>query len=304
MLVKFDYRRSVMSRRREKTQGDHRGHLCLGRYSALLARALPNPPPLPGSTHLSEPLLSMAAALATAQAASAARPACGAARRPQPFRSSSAAAAPARSHRAQLPQLRRRAAGPPPARSLSDEEAASLQAVQELDALIDVLLAKKNPQDLAQTVRWRPAVAVTATAWRARQRACRCCSARAARCTGASHRQSVTHNHAHLIDEPQVAENIMSFDQRFWLRVATRADAAADDEAKQQLAALAKVGRRAGDAGGRQAAMHGGWPNLPVKGGPVSRCCPAFRATHSSHCSAVLTSPRRLCALACRPCRW
>lgn len=39
-----------------------------------------------------------------------------------------------------------------------------------------------------------------------------------------------------------LAENIMSFDQRFWLRLATRSDAAQDDEEKQQLAALAKVG--------------------------------------------------------------
>lgn len=37
------------------------------------------------------------------------------------------------------------------------------------------------------------------------------------------------------------AENIMSFDQRFWLRLATRSDAAQEEEEKQQLAALAKV---------------------------------------------------------------
>ncbi|EFN59214.1 hypothetical protein CHLNCDRAFT_138166 [Chlorella variabilis] len=65
----------------------------------------------------------------------------------------------------------------------------ALAAVQQLDALIDTLMSKKNPQDLAQTV----------------------------------------------------AENIMSFDQRFWLRLATRSDAASDEEQKQQLAALAKV---------------------------------------------------------------
>ena len=38
-----------------------------------------------------------------------------------------------------------------------------------------------------------------------------------------------------------VAENLMSFDQRFWLRLATRSDAAADEETKAQLAALARV---------------------------------------------------------------
>lgn len=65
----------------------------------------------------------------------------------------------------------------------------SLTAVQELDALIDALLAKKGAQELAQAV----------------------------------------------------AENIMSFDQRFWLRLATRSDAAQEEEEKQQLAALAKV---------------------------------------------------------------
>ncbi len=40
------------------------------------------------------------------------------------------------------------------------------------------------------------------------------------------------------------AENIMSFDQRFWLRLATRSDAATDDEQRKQLSDLAKVGRR------------------------------------------------------------
>ncbi|KAL4431208.1 hypothetical protein ABPG75_006464 [Micractinium tetrahymenae] len=65
----------------------------------------------------------------------------------------------------------------------------SLTAVQELDALIDALLAKKGAQELAQAV----------------------------------------------------AENIMSFNQRFWLRLATRSDAAQEEEEKQQLAALAKV---------------------------------------------------------------
>ncbi|PSC76574.1 hypothetical protein C2E20_0188 [Micractinium conductrix] len=38
-----------------------------------------------------------------------------------------------------------------------------------------------------------------------------------------------------------VAQNIMSFDQRFWLRLATRSDAASEEEDRQQLAALAKV---------------------------------------------------------------
>jgi thymidylate synthase ThyX len=70
-----------------------------------------------------------------------------------------------------------------------DATADSLAAVQQLDALIDTLMEKKSPQELAQCV----------------------------------------------------AENIMSFDQRFWLRLATRSDAAADEEQRQQLAALAKV---------------------------------------------------------------
>ena len=38
-----------------------------------------------------------------------------------------------------------------------------------------------------------------------------------------------------------VAENIMSFDQRFWLRLAARSDSAADEEQRRQLADLAKV---------------------------------------------------------------
>lgn len=38
-----------------------------------------------------------------------------------------------------------------------------------------------------------------------------------------------------------VAQNIMSYDQRFWLRLATRSDTAAGEEEKQRLAALAKV---------------------------------------------------------------
>lgn len=70
-----------------------------------------------------------------------------------------------------------------------DATADSLAAVAQLDALIDTLMAKKNPQDLAQCV----------------------------------------------------AENIMSFDQRFWLRLATRSDAASDEEQRQQLSALARV---------------------------------------------------------------
>ena len=37
----------------------------------------------------------------------------------------------------------------------------------------------------------------------------------------------------------------MSFDQRFWLRLATRSDAATDDEQRKQLSDLAKVGRGA-----------------------------------------------------------
>jgi hypothetical protein len=72
-----------------------------------------------------------------------------------------------------------------------DEATASgLAAINELDLLIDQLLQKKSPQELAQTV----------------------------------------------------AENIMSFDQRFWLRLATRSDAAPEEEDKRQLADLAKVG--------------------------------------------------------------
>lgn len=41
----------------------------------------------------------------------------------------------------------------------------------------------------------------------------------------------------------------MSFDQRFWLRLATRSDAAQEEEEKQQLAALAKVGCSSGAGG-------------------------------------------------------
>lgn len=93
--------------------------------------------------------------LVTAQAAAASallRPACCAR---QQFRSSATPAAPARTSRkhARWCQQHRRRWSPAPA--LSDDDAASpagLQAVQELDALIDVLMSKKNPQDLAQAV--------------------------------------------------------------------------------------------------------------------------------------------------------
>jgi hypothetical protein len=79
-----------------------------------------------------------------------------------------------------------------------DEATASgLAAINELDLLIDQLLQKKSPQELAQTV----------------------------------------------------AENIMSFDQRFWLRLATRSDAAPEEEDKRQLADLAKVGAWVGAVG-------------------------------------------------------
>ncbi|KAL4524757.1 hypothetical protein Ndes2526B_g06947 [Nannochloris sp. 'desiccata'] len=39
----------------------------------------------------------------------------------------------------------------------------------------------------------------------------------------------------------KVAENMLSFDQRFWLRLATRTDSAAEPEEKEKLASLAKV---------------------------------------------------------------
>lgn len=38
-----------------------------------------------------------------------------------------------------------------------------------------------------------------------------------------------------------VAENMLSFDQRFWLRLATRSDTATSDEDKDKLSSLAKV---------------------------------------------------------------
>lgn len=38
-----------------------------------------------------------------------------------------------------------------------------------------------------------------------------------------------------------VAQNIMSYDQRFWLRLATRSDSASSPEDKERLASLAKV---------------------------------------------------------------
>lgn len=105
----------------------------------------------------------------------------------QPFRSSKGPSAPRR-HAASAAAARR------PRRRLAaaEGEAAtpeSLSAVQELDALIDALMARRGPQELAQTV----------------------------------------------------AENIMSFDQRFWLRLATRSDSSADEEERQQLVSLAKV---------------------------------------------------------------
>jgi hypothetical protein len=39
----------------------------------------------------------------------------------------------------------------------------------------------------------------------------------------------------------KVAENMLSFDQRFWLRLATRTDSAAEPEDRERLASLAKV---------------------------------------------------------------
>jgi hypothetical protein len=39
----------------------------------------------------------------------------------------------------------------------------------------------------------------------------------------------------------KVAENMLSFDQRFWLRLATRTDSAAEPEEKEKLASLARV---------------------------------------------------------------
>lgn len=104
------------------------------------------------------------------------------------LRSSAQAVQPRRSpHRGATP-LGRRAFGRALA-AADDATADSLAAVQQLDALIDALMEKQSPAELAQCV----------------------------------------------------AENIMSFDQRFWLRLATRSDAAADEEQRQQLAALAKV---------------------------------------------------------------
>ncbi|PRW58323.1 hypothetical protein C2E21_3211 [Chlorella sorokiniana] len=112
---------------------------------------------------------------------------CASVRSTAPFRS--IYAAPTAALRSS--QQQRRAGGAVPRAAADGGEAtpAGLAAIQELDQLIDVLLEKKNPQDLAQTV----------------------------------------------------AENIMSFDQRFWLRLATRSDAATDDEQRKQLSDLAKV---------------------------------------------------------------
>jgi hypothetical protein len=39
----------------------------------------------------------------------------------------------------------------------------------------------------------------------------------------------------------KVAENMLSFDQRFWLRLATRSDTASSDEQREALSALARV---------------------------------------------------------------
>lgn len=118
---------------------------------------------------------------------------CSAPRSAQPSRSSCPAVPMAAVPRCSLRGCRRRCRRAAVRAQAAADDATSpdaLAAVQQLDALIDTLMSKKNPQDLAQTV----------------------------------------------------AENIMSFDQRFWLRLATRSDAASDEEQKQQLAALAKVG--------------------------------------------------------------
>lgn len=108
----------------------------------------------------------------------------------------------------------------------------SLTAVQELDALIDALLAKKGAQELAQAVAGRRhALGPTGCASPAQH---------------AGHPQPFDRTLCFALmlipSRLNLAENIMSFDQRFWLRLATRSDAAQDDEEKQQLAALAKVG--------------------------------------------------------------
>ncbi|KAI7839062.1 hypothetical protein COHA_007204 [Chlorella ohadii] len=111
---------------------------------------------------------------------------CASARSAAPFRSISAAP---KAARRSARQQRRSGGTARAAADGSEATPAGLAAIQELDQLIDVLLEKKNPQDLAQAV----------------------------------------------------AENIMSFDQRFWLRLATRSDAATDDEQRKQLSDLAKV---------------------------------------------------------------
>lgn len=79
-----------------------------------------------------------------------------------------------------------------------------------------------------------------------------------------------------------VAENIMSFDQRFWLRLATRSDSAADDEAKQQLAALAKVGRQRGGP-------------LGCIGGPQNLHIVWHRAVYLQHMSDAVASKSDEC---------
>lgn len=52
----------------------------------------------------------------------------------------------------------------------------------------------------------------------------------------------------------KVAENLFSFDQRFWLRLATRNDTATTDEDKERLASLAKVVMQLVDAMVKQTA--------------------------------------------------
>ena len=146
----------------------------------------------------------------------------------------------------------------------------SLAAVKELDQLIDELMSKRSAQELAKTVRAGGSACQTSAGLvPATAAACR------RRLLPAPPSPTTLMPHPVTSRPPpcaqQVAQNIMSFDQRFWLRLATRSDAASEEEDRQQLAALAKV--RASLRGMRSLR-----DEEAVKPAARPCCCPAQRA--------------------------
>ena len=183
--------------------------------------------------------------------ASAILPLCGAALlRPsarassaRPFRSS--CTAPKAAHRPH------RAGGRLAARASAEKtDTQQLAETAALDQLIDTLLVRRGaaPRTTAglRGAYWqraappvqRSALATERRAWASTRHPHPCLCAALAPCP-APQAAKDSNELAKL-----VANNIMSYDQRFWLRLATRSDTAGSEEERQQLGALAKVGAR------------------------------------------------------------